>query len=135
MIFRKIFDKKLLKFAIAGLINTIVGSAIMFLLYNLAHFSYWLASACNYLIAGTVSFFLYKYYVFGVRRFSLFMVFAFAITIALSYIIAYGISKPLMNYFLRNSPVTIRENAAMLTGMCLFTGMNYLGQRFFVFKT
>jgi hypothetical protein len=35
---------------------------------------------------------------------------------------------------LQNSPQKIRENAALLTGMCLFTGINYLGQRLVVFK-
>ena len=28
----------------------------------------------------------------------------------------------------------IQENAAMLAGMCLFTGFNYIGQRMFAFK-
>jgi hypothetical protein len=62
------------------------------------------------------------------------MVIAFIINIAFSYLIAYGISKPAMNYFLRNSPQKIRENLALFTGMCLFTGINYLGQRLVVFK-
>ena len=30
--------------------------------------------------------------------------------------------------------VTLRENLAMLVGMCLFTGFNYLGQRLFAFR-
>jgi putative flippase GtrA len=39
-----------------------------------------------------------------------------------------------MNYLLKNSPQRIRENVALFIGMCLFTGINYLGQRFIVFK-
>jgi putative flippase GtrA len=62
------------------------------------------------------------------------MVIAFIMTVAFSYLIAYGISKPSMNYFLRNSPHKIRENMALFTGMCLFTGINYLGQRSVVFR-
>jgi putative flippase GtrA len=62
------------------------------------------------------------------------MVFTFVMTIAISYVVAYGIAKPTMNYLLKNSPQKIRENAALFTGMCLFTGINYLGQRFVVFK-
>ena len=30
--------------------------------------------------------------------------------------------------------LALMENAAMLAGMCLFTGFNYLGQRLFAFK-
>ena len=62
------------------------------------------------------------------------MVIAFILNIALSYFIAYGLAKPLINYFLNSKPQNIRENIALFTGMCLFTGLNYLGQRFVVFN-
>jgi len=105
----------------------------MFLLYNAAHLSYWISSACNYCFTSILSFFLNKYFTFNVRQWSLFMVVAFVLTIAVSYLFAYGISKPLLNYLLRDSPLKIRENAALFAGMCLFTVLNYLGQRFVVF--
>jgi hypothetical protein len=63
------------------------------------------------------------------------MIFAFIGNIAISYFAAYGLARPAMNYLLKNSPVKIRENAALFTGMCLFTGINYAGQRMIVFKT
>jgi putative flippase GtrA len=129
-----LFDRVFFKFIIAGVINTAVGSGIMFGLYNGAHLSYWYSSACNYILTSILSFFLNKYFTFGVRHWSAFMAAMFVLTIAFSYLIAYGVSKPAMNYLLRNSPQKIRENAALLTGMCLFTGINYLGQRLVVFK-
>jgi len=127
------YDRIFFKFIFVGIINTIVGSVIMFFLYNAAHLSYWLSSAFNYFLTSILSFFLNKYFTFEIRYWSAFMVIAFVLTIALSYLLAYGISKPVMNYFLRDSPQKIRENAALFIGMCLFTGINYLGQRFFVF--
>jgi putative flippase GtrA len=129
-----IFDRKFFKFILVGIINTIVGSAIMFSLYNAVHLSYWLSSACNYCLTSVLSFFLNKYFTFSVRHWSAFMVFTFIITIVFSYLIAYGISKPAINYLLKNSPQRIRENLALFTGMCLFTGINYFGQRLFVFR-
>ena len=129
------FDKKFFKFILVGIINTIAGSAIMFSLYNAAHLSYWLSSACNYCLTSILSFFLNKYFTFGIRHWSAFMVMAFALTIVISYLVAYGISKPVMNYLLRDSPQKIRENLALFAGMCLFTGINYLGQRLVVFKS
>jgi len=128
------FDKKLFKFILVGIINTIVGSTIMFLLYNAAHLSYWISSACNYCFTSILSFFLNKYFTFNVRHWSTFMVIAFILNIAFSYFLAYGISKPLMNYLLEDSSQKVRENVALLTGMCLFTGLNYLGQRLVVFR-
>jgi putative flippase GtrA len=106
----------------------------MFALYNAAHLSYWLSSSCNYFFTSILSFFLNKYFTFGVRRRSAFMVIAFIMTIAFSYLAAYGVSKPAINYLLRDSPQQIRENIALFAGMCLFTGINYLGQRLVVFR-
>ena len=31
-----------------------VGTGLMFLLYNCLHVGYWIASACNYLVGGTM---------------------------------------------------------------------------------
>ena len=134
MTFRSLFDKTLLKFIIVGVINTLVGSAIMFTLYNAANLSYWVSSACNYIFTSILSFFLNKYFTFAVKNWTFFMIAAFIVNIALCYFFAYGIAKPAMNYLLRNSPQRIRENFALFTGMCLFTGFNYLGQRFVVFS-
>jgi len=129
-----LFDKKLMKFILVGIVNTLVGAAIMFLLYNAAHFSYWASSVINYIFISILSFFLNKYFTFGVKHWSAFMVAAFVLTIAFSYLAAYGVSKPVMNLLLKNSSIKIRENIALFTGMCLFTGLNYLGQRLIVFK-
>jgi len=128
-----IFDKKFFKFILVGIINTIVGYAIMVSLYNLVHFGYWTSSVCGYFVGTIFSFFLNKYFTFAVREWSLFMVVAFILNIALCYFIAYGVAKPLVNNCLYEKPQNIRENVALFVGMCLFTGLNYLGQRFVVF--
>jgi putative flippase GtrA len=106
----------------------------MFLLYNVAHLTYWLSSACNYIFTSFISFFLNKYFTFGVKRWSVFIIVSFIMTMAISYFIAYGISKPVMNYLLRDSPLNIRENVALFTGMCFFMFLNYVGQRYVVYK-
>ena len=129
-----LFDRIFFKFIFVGIVNTLTGSAVMFVLYNIAGVGYWFSSAANYVIGSILSFFLNKYFTFNIRQWSAFMVIAFIVNIAVCYVIAYGIAKPAMNYLLRNSQLKIRENAALFTGMCLFTGINYLGQRFVVFK-
>ena len=134
MSFKGLFDKKLLKFILVGFVNTAFGSVIMFLLYNLADFSYWISSACNIIFTSVLSFFLNKYFTFGVKNWSVFMVITFIATIAVSYFFAYGVSRPVIYYLLINCSVTIRENSALFLGMCMFTSINYFGQRFFVFK-
>lgn len=129
-----VIDKKLLKFIIVGCINTLVGTSIMFGLYNLAACSYWVSSVTNYVLTSILSYFLNKYFTFQNKERSWKQVFRFAINIAVCYVLAYGIAKPAVMFLLTGAGQKIQENVAMLVGMCLFTGFNYLGQRFFTFK-
>lgn len=130
----KIIDIKLVKFIAVGVVNTLVGAAIMFTLYNLAGCSYWVSSALNYLLTSILSFFLNKYFTFQNRERSISQVLRFIINIAVCYLLAYGVAKPLVTFILQNANTVLRDNISMLTGMCLFTAFNYLGQRFFAFK-
>ena len=130
-----LFDAKLLRFLIVGVIITLVGSAIMFGIYNLAHCSYWFSSAANYVLTSILSFFLNKYFTFKNKEQSLSQVLRFVVNIAVCYGVAYGIAKPLCRAMLANASVSVRDNVSMLVGMVLFTGLNYLGQRFFAFKS
>ncbi|GHU65422.1 hypothetical protein FACS189447_04330 [Spirochaetia bacterium] len=129
-----LFDKVLLKFILVGLINTIVGSAIMFGLYNFAGLSYWISTGANYILTSILSFFLNKFFTFQAKGKSAREVVAFCLTIIVSYIIAYSAAKPLMYYLLAGYSQKIQDNISMFTGMCFFTAINYLGQRFVAFK-
>lgn len=131
---RGLIDRKLAKFLLVGVINTLVGTAIMFGLYNLAHCSYWVSSAANYILTSILSFFLNKYFTLGSRGKSAGEVVRFALNIAVCYLLAYGIAKPLCIAALSGASAAVRDNVSMLVGMCLFTGFNYLGQRFFAFR-
>ena len=64
---KNIIDKKLLKFILVGVVNTLVGTAIMFGLYNLAGCSYWVSSAANYVIGSILSYVLNKKFTFRHR--------------------------------------------------------------------
>lgn len=131
---KNLIDKKLAKFLLVGVINTLVGMAIMFGLYNFAGCSYWVSTATNYILTSILSFFLNKYFTFQNRERGAGQVLRFALNIAVCYLLAYGIAKPLCLQLLAGASVAIRDNVSMLVGMCLFTGFNYLGQRFFAFK-
>lgn len=132
---QKLIDKKLFKFLIVGIINTLVGTAIMFGLYNIIGADYWVSSITNYVLTSILSFFLNKYFTFENKTKSFSQIFKFALNIVVCYVIAYGVAKPLIKFMLSGQSVKIRDNVAMLAGMCLFTGLNYIGQRFFAFKS
>lgn len=132
--FTRLFDRKLLKFLLVGVINTLVGSAIMFGLYNLVGWGYWLSSAMNYFLTSVLSFFLNKYFTFQNRGWSLGQVLRFVGNILVCYLAAYGVAQPLCRLILAGAGETLRDNVSMLVGMGLFTGLNYLGQRLFAFR-
>jgi putative flippase GtrA len=130
----KILDSTLIKFIIVGTINTLTGTAIMFGLYNLAGASYWLSSAANYILVSVLSFILNKKFTFRHDGKVAESGFRFAVNIAVCYLIAYGVAKPLALMVLADCSKALQENIAMLLGMCLFTGLNYVGQKLFVFR-
>lgn len=131
---RGIVDVKLLKFLIVGVINTLVGTAIMLGLYNLAHVNYWVSTAANYILTSILSYFLNKYFTFRSKGSSFKEILRFVLNIAVCYLLAYGIAKPLVGWMLSSAAGKLRDNIAMFVGMCLFTGLNYIGQRFFAFR-
>lgn len=132
-LFRKLLDPSLLRFLLVGGVNTLVGSAIMFSLYHLAGWGYWASSAANYILTSILSFFLNKYFTFRSRSWSGGEVLRFAVNIALCYVLAYGMAKPLVRLLLSGASAVVRDDVSMLAGMVLFTACNYLGQRFFAF--
>lgn len=132
---KKISDSTVLRFVLVGVVNTLVGMAIMFGLYNLAHCSYWISSACNYILTSILSFFLNKFFTFRNTKNIIGQAVRFAVNIAVCYLLAYGIAKPLCIWLLSGASQTVRDNVSMLVGMCLFTVLNYLGQRFFAFAS
>ena len=128
------YDKTFLKFIIVGIINTAVGAGVMFALYNIFHCSYWVSSIMNYVVGSIVSFFLNKYFTFKSKFFSFKEVLYFTVNIAVCFFIAYGLAKPFAIYILSGYSKSVQENTAMFIGMVIFTGLNYLSQRFIVFK-
>ena len=129
----KFLDEKAWKFAVVGVINTVVGSGVMFGLYNLAGCSYWVSSAANYVIGSILSYVLNKKFTFRHRGQIAQSALRFTGNIAVCYLLAYGIAKPAVRAILTGATQQVQENIAMLAGMILFTGFNYLGQRYFVF--
>lgn len=130
---KKYADKKLLKFLLVGVVNTLIGSGIMFLLYNLSSAGYWVSSAVNYTAGGILSYFLNKHFTFKNKDRSRKQILVFILNTVVCYALAYGLAKPAAMYLLKAYSVKIRENAGLFAGMCLYTVLGYLGQRIFVF--
>ena len=122
------------RFILVGVVNTLFGTAIMFVFYNVFHLSYWVSSASNYFFGSILSYFLNKSFTFRYGKTDLKSIVKFTINILLCYLFAYGIEKPIIRYLLSGCSVNIQDNVSMMLGMVLFVGLNYLGQRYIAFK-
>ncbi len=129
----RFFDKTFLKFVLVGIANTLFGTTIMFVFYNLFNFSYWISSASNYIFGSILSYFLNKYFTFKSKDNSLKNILIFAVNITVCYFVAYGLAKPAVGYIFAGLGEKLQGNISMLAGMGLFVALNYIGQRFIVF--
>lgn len=129
----KVFDRTFWRFMLVGVANTLFGTAIMFLFYNVFNFGYWLSSASNYVFGSILSYILNRLFTFKSKEKAADTLPRFIANIALCYLAAYGVAKPLVAFAVSGLSQSLRDNIAMLVGMCLFIGLNYIGQRFFVF--
>ena len=145
-----VFDPTFLRFFLVGCINTVVGTAIRFVFYNVFHFSYLISTASNYIFGSILSYILNKKFTFKSKEKGWKPIARFALNIAVCYTIAYGLAKPLMTWLISTDFVTnainvlftahesfkvkVIDNSAMLCGMVIFMMINYFGQRFFAFR-
>jgi len=123
-----------IKFILVGVVNTLVGTTIMFVFYNVFHLSYWISSASNYFFGSICSYLLNKHFTFQYKEKGFYSLFRFTFNILVCYLLAYGIALPIMQYLLTDYSKVIQENVSMAVGMCLFVVFNYFGQRFFAFR-
>ena len=128
------FDATFLKFMLVGVINTLVGTAVMFFCFNVLAWSYWISSAMNYIVGSIVSYVLNKRYTFEHKGHDWSTVWKFIVNITICYGLAYGLAKPFVTWMLSGVSTNIQGNAALMVGMILFVGLNYIGQRFWTFS-
>ncbi len=136
MLRKQPFDKTFITFLIVGVVNTLFGTIIMFVLYNAFGCSYWLSSFCDYFFGSILSYFLNKHFTFHYQGTDWRSIVKFALNIIVCYLIAYSLALPLTRAALESMhwSKTVVENVAMIVGTGLFMVINYLGQKFFAFK-
>lgn len=128
------FDATFLRFILVGVVNTLVGTAIMFFCFNVLEWNYWISSALNYIVGSIVSYLLNKRYTFQQKGHDLYTILKFIMNITICYVLAYGFAKPLVTWLLSGLSTNVQGNIALLVGMVLFVAFNYIGQRFWAFS-
>ncbi len=146
--FKSLFDIKMWKFLLVGVANTVFNWVIVFVLLQFAGFTTLAATAVSTVLASILSYLLNRFFTFRYRGDNLQSILRFALNIVVCYILGYGIALfviyPLLPgveadwskilSILSGEKATKWDYLAAIFGSCLFTGFNYLGQRFFAFR-
>ena len=130
---KKLFEGSLPRFLLVGVGNTLLSALVMLLLED---WGYWPSTAVAYLAGGVMSFFLNRSFTFRSDAKLGRAAVRFAVNLAVCYVIAYALARPAAFWALGRLalPAVWQERCAKLLGICLYTGLNYLGQRFFAFR-
>ena len=147
---KSLFDAKMWKFLLVGVLNTIVGQGLSFLLLNLVPWEFFsigsaaavsISSWISTVLASIMSYYLNKHFTFRYQGTDRAVAIRFALNIAVCYVIAYILLSTLTVKILTgvlpedlSHRDWIIENGAMVVGMCSFVACNYFGQRFFAFR-
>ena len=134
---KQFLSREFLTFIVVGVVNTLFGTAIMLVLYNVFGCSYWVSSFCDYFFGSILSYFLNKHFTFHYQGTDWRSIVKFALNIVVCYLIAYSLALPLTRAALESLQLSkpVVENVAMLVGTVLFMIINYLGQKFYAFKS
>lgn len=129
----KLLRSSFLRFLLVGVGNTLLSMILMFLLEGLG---YWPSTAIAYVAGATMSFFLNRYFTFHSEEEFWRSLGKFVVNVAVCYVVGYGLAKLLIS--VPDEPYAVPaiwyERASKLLGMCLYTLLNYFGQRFFAFR-
>lgn len=143
-----LFDIKLWKFLLVGVLNTVVGEGLKALLLAFTALGPFPASAISTALASVLSYFLNRYFTFkyqgdnakAVLRFTLNIVVCYVLSHAIALLLIYPLLTGAENGWfagfslIASEKKTVADYIATYSGSCLFVGFNYLGQRFFAFR-
>ena len=131
---RRLLDRTLGRYMLVNLFCWGIGTGVMFLLYNLHIGGYWLASASNYLIGGTLGYILNRRFTFHSHSRRLVELAKYIAHMLVCYFIAYTVAPKLCAGLITRFGLHAAGNVALTVGMVLFTILNYFGQRYLVFR-
>jgi putative flippase GtrA len=125
------------RFLLVGVVNTLTGLSIIFLLLNVFGLSYWSSTFVGNGVGAMVSYLLNRTFTFNSQIVFTKGVPRFITVILVCYVLSYTLSDFLAGsvFHLYSSIAFLNEEEfAILLGSGLYTIANYFGQRNFVFK-
>jgi putative flippase GtrA len=126
------------RFLLVGVINTLIGLSIMFILLNLFGWTYWIATFLGNSIGAGVSYLLNRSFTFnsnvtrseGIPKFFFIILSCYVLSFSMG-----GVVAETLHLSSQGVSFISKDEMAVLVGTVLYTLTNYLGQKFFVFKS
>lgn len=145
---KALFDIKLWKFLLVGVINTLVGEGLKAVFLAVTPLGPLPASAISTALASVLSYFLNRYFTFKYQGSGAKTIWRFTLNIVVCYVLSHGLALLVLYPLLTGGEGGLFAGLALITSggksaadyiatyaaSCLFVGFNYLGQRFFAFK-
>ena len=148
----KIFDKTFFVYVVLGILNYGICNAIMLILHHVFHVEKTPSLIIEFALQTMVSFLLNRYVTFRGVRISRYWPLKFVVSISVSYLIAKVLLLKLFEYlitlpffigisdWLQNivaagkDPEAFRRSLVMLATTFIYCVVNYVGQRYYVFR-
>ena len=151
-LFTKIFDKTFWLYVVLGLLNYGVCNLIMLILYNSFRVERTPSLIIEFVLQTGISFVLNRYVTFRGLKISKYWPLKFVISIGLSYLFAKVLLLDVFEYLINVQPFcaisdwvqnlvarsaespVFRENLVILACTMTYCVVNYIGQRYYVFR-
>ena len=151
-LFTKIFDKTFLLYVVLGLLNYGVCNLIMLILYNSFRVERTPSLIIEFVLQTGISFVLNRYVTFRGLKISKYWPLKFVVSIGLSYLLAKVLLLDVFEYLINVQPFcaisdwvqnlvarsaetpVFRANLVMLACTMTYCVVNYIGQRYYVFR-
>lgn len=143
---KKLFDLTLILYVIIGILNFIICTGLMFILYNIVDISQHIAPIVNYGLGSVIWYLSCRFILFRDHKTTSGQLFRFVLEVIICYLLSYYVISPLVSDLLLRSEA-VRElfsfggvdniggNCSMSVGALSYALLNYFGQRYFVFSS
>ena len=136
---KEFFTKETLLYLIIGLTNTAIGWIETYVYNNFFHWGYWTTSVVVFVVGLIFTFVLNRKYTFQSEEPLRTLLPKYLLEVGVCFALAYGLGKVILDWFFSSvwkiqvSPDMLDTIKGILAN-CAYIALNYLGQKFFVFK-
>ena len=134
------FSRETLIYLITGLISTAINWTVTYVFNNYLHLGYWVTSGAAFVCSLIFTYFANKKYTFKNTESMGKVLPKYLAEVLICFVLAYGAGKPVMDWFFSKvytpdlNHDKLNTVKGILANIC-YIGLNYIGQKFFVFRT